>query len=135
MPPLVIFLFVDFTHVPPSRYLFQGADLGKCSSSDMLDSSSGSSDNASLTNNPECCERTSPCTNEGQQPENEHCDGMPIEENSSQEKSNTTTPTSCQDSSTTETKNTYTVSSNHNETSVHDDHEPLTKKPKVDQDN
>ena len=117
-------IFVDFTHVPPSRYLFQGADLEKCATTDTLDSS----DNAALSHNPEC-KGSSTCINEGRQPDAEGCDGTAIEKLSSQEKSTDIIklPTSHQASSTTETKITDEISSNHNEAC-----EPLNKKPKLD---
>lgn len=125
---LEITIFVDFTHVPPSRYLFQGADLEKCTTTDTLDSS-GSSDNAPLNQDPEY-KGPSTCTDEGQQCDIEGCDGTAIEGLSPQEKStDIKSPTSHQASSTTETKNT---SSDHNEAVLHDTCEPLNKKPKLD---
>lgn len=128
-----ILLFVDFTHVPPSRYLFQGADLEKCTTSDTLDSSSGSSENASLNHNLEC-EGSSPCINNGRQPDVEGCDGTAVEKLSSKEKPNDVkSSTSCQASLTTEARNTDKTSYNHNETALCGTYEPLNKKPKLDQ--
>ena len=124
-----ITIFVDFTHIPPSRYLFQGADLEKCATNDTQDSSSGSSDNASLNHNAEC-EGPSTCINESRQPDIEGCDGTTTEgqENSTDIKS----PASLQASSTTVTKDTDEISYNHNEAVLHDMCEPLNKKPKLD---
>lgn len=120
---------IDFTHVPPSRYLFQGADLDKCAASDTLDSSS---DNASLNHNPEC-EGSSLCNNESKQPDLEGCKSTTTTEELSlqeQEKaSNIKLPTNHQASSITETNR---ISTNHNETVVDDTNEPLNKKPKLD---
>ena len=119
--------FVDFTHVPPSRYLFQGADLEKCTVGDTLDSSS-SSDNASLIHNPEC-KVSSPCIKEGQQPDVKSCESSAVELSSQELSNDITSPSSSQTSSTVETDR---ISSNHNETStIHDTHEPCCKKPKL----
>ena len=124
--------FVDFTHVPPSRYLFQGADLEKCTAGDTLDSSSGSSDNASLKYNSED-KGSSPCINRDRQPDAKSSNSPAVEELPSQEQSNDIkSPSSSQTTSTVETSNTDRISLNHNETTVDDIHEPCCKKPKLD---
>lgn len=117
--------FVDFTYVPQSRYLFQGADLEKCTAGDTLDSSS-SSDNPSLNHNAEC-KVSSPCSKEDQQPDDKSCKSLAVELSSQKQCNDIKPPSSSQSSSTVETdKISY-----HNETTIHDTHEPCSKKPKL----
>ena len=119
--------FLDFTHVPPSRYLFQGADLEKCTLSDTPNSSSGSSDITSVNHVPQY--KGSSMRTEDQQPDVEGCDGMTLEEKLPlQEKSNDITSPSIHQANSTETRNI----SNYNEVAVHDKCEPANKKPRLD---
>ena len=79
-----IYFHLEFTHVPPSRYLFSGAIVdssGDSSAPDTSDTSSSSGDVLSSSN----CGGPNVCKNSGQlDPDTKGCDGTVLEHTSSQ---------------------------------------------------
>jgi len=72
------FFHLEFTHVPPSRYLFSGAVVDS-SAQDTPDTSSSFDDVPSSSNHPDCG-GSSICQNSGQlDPDTKGCDGAVLE--------------------------------------------------------
>jgi len=87
-----IYFHLEFTHVPPSRYLFSGAVVdssGDSSAQDTSDTSSSSDDVLSSSSHPNC-RGSSICKNSGQlDPDTKGCDGAMLKHTSSQSQNST----------------------------------------------
>jgi len=123
-----IIIFVDFTHIPPSQYLFQGADIENCTTNTTLDSSSDGKGNASLNRHSDC-KGPDIYISEHQNPEYEHSSLMLV--SSHKNSSDTKAPIIHQACSITEAKGNDEISSKHDKTVLNDTYEPLYKKLKL----